>query len=245
MAAALMAGDGTRRNMERVAARLIKPNDRLSSLERFEIYRQSYWCRLIDSLRDDFQGLCAILGDAAFDRMARAYLADCPSRSFTLRDLGSGLARWLTKHKKYAGWQFALALDIVRLEWAHVVAFDGPEEKALSAEDLSAFSPDMRLGLQPYVSLLELRYPVDELRRAKKRRVKAEKIFVAVHRVDLQVYYRRLQLEEFRLLAALRDGHSVRRAIEKSAVSGEDGARLLEKWFAAWAQFGWLTAKRK
>ena len=34
------------------------------------------------------QGLRAVLGQRAFHRLSRAYVAECPSRSFTLRNLG-------------------------------------------------------------------------------------------------------------------------------------------------------------
>ena len=73
----------------------IKPNRRMSSAQRLEIYSRSYWFRILDSLYDDFPGLRAMLGKRAFHRLSRAYLVACPSRSFTLRDLGSRLVEWL------------------------------------------------------------------------------------------------------------------------------------------------------
>ena len=42
---------------------------------------------------------------------------------------------------EHAGRQPALALDMVRLEWAHVEAFDGPAETALGPEDLLELTP--------------------------------------------------------------------------------------------------------
>ena len=98
-AAALMTpltkSDGiSRTNVQvREATRLIKPNRRLKAFERLEIYSRSYWFRLLGSLSEDFPGLVAILGWSAFERMAKAYLAECPSESYTLRDLGSRLLR--------------------------------------------------------------------------------------------------------------------------------------------------------
>src|ERR1700757_2926569 len=90
----------------------IKPNDRLTSLERLEIYSRSYWFRILDSLYDDFPGLRAVLGERAFHRLSRAYLAECPSRSFTLRNLGSRLSDWLLNNPRYAGSRRAVALDM-------------------------------------------------------------------------------------------------------------------------------------
>ena len=66
--------------MDKVAAEFIKPNDRLTSFERLELYNQMYWFRLFDAIRDDCPGLLATLGEEAFGRLAQAYLAKCPSQ---------------------------------------------------------------------------------------------------------------------------------------------------------------------
>ena len=76
------------RSLAAVAKRIIKPNDRLNSFERLEIYNRQYWFRVLDAFSDDFPGLRAILGDRCLDAVAKAYLTDCPSRSFSMRELG-------------------------------------------------------------------------------------------------------------------------------------------------------------
>lgn len=100
---------------------------------------------MIDSLRDDFPGLLAILGAYAFARLAEAYVRDTPSTSFTLHALGSKLEGWLLKHPRFAGTHHDLAMDMVRLEWAHIVAFDGLSVKALAPEDLAELKPTLSL----------------------------------------------------------------------------------------------------
>jgi hypothetical protein len=257
-------------------ASFIKPNDRLTSRERLEIYSHSYWYRLIDSLYDDFPGLLAIAGPRAFSRLVRAYLAECPSRSFTLRDLGSGLETWLRSHPAYAGERLALALDMIRLEWAHIEAFDGKAEKPLGPEDLLELGPELRIRLQPYIRLLELSYPVDDLRISLKQaakphetasnavlkrgvlkrsqrgavlrvgRMKPERIHLAVHRLDFTIYYRRLTIEEYGLLAALRAGKRIGKAVDAavktSTLPVAELQSKFEAWFAAWAELGWLCS---
>jgi hypothetical protein len=247
----------------------IKPNDRLTAVERLEIYSRSYWFRILDSLYDDFPGLRMVLGKGAFHRLSLAYLAECPSRSFTLRNLGSRLEDWLRRNPQHAGTRHALALDMVRLEWAHIEAFDNAAEKVLGPEDLLELGPRFRVALQPYIRLLALQYPVDDLRiqvnRASDERGAAsnaalkqkhhdmtkrvslsnrEQIFLAVHRRNFMVYYRRIEAEEYRLLSALRDGQPIARAIrcafeDSFASAGEQQSRL-EQWFAVWAELGWL-----
>ena len=273
MAGALMAplhgaDDELAPDAVRDAAEYIKPNDRLSAGDRLQIYARSYWYRILDVLYDDFPGLRAIVGAKAFHRLARAYLADMPSESYTLRNLGSRLPEWLERHPEHAGKNRRLAHDMVRLEWAHMVAFDGTAEKVLGPEDLVELSPRMTFRLQPYITLLDLHYPVDDLHlkvtdlaeghgeasnavlRQKERRavqrfsVKAEDIFLAVHRVDEWVYFRRLEAGEFHLLKALAEGKPLSEAIDsvfaESELSIEELQKNLEVWFRGWAERGWF-----
>src|ERR1035441_6616739 len=129
------------------ANELVKPNDRLTSTERLGIYHRQYWYRILDSFDEDFPGLCAVLGNRAFQRLSHAYLTDCPSQSFTLRNLGARLEGWLTGHTEFAGANLALALDMIRLEWAHIAAFDNAERKALGPEDLLELGPQLGIAL--------------------------------------------------------------------------------------------------
>jgi hypothetical protein len=262
------APDG--KSMRAYASRFIKPNDRLTAFERLEIYNRQYWFRVLSSMIEDFPGLRAVLGDRRFEAMSKAYLVDCPSRSFTLRNLGASLEAWLRKHPKWAGAKYTLAVDIARLEWADIEAFDGKAEPALRPEDLRADAgANLKLKLQPYLRLLDLKYPVDDLllevrkededtdfasnafqERHKRKRVQAVAklkpgdIFLAVHRVDDSVYFRRIEREEFVILSALRDGKALGRAIEaafrKSRVPAAEHAGLVQRWFQNWAALGWF-----
>lgn len=250
-------------------AAYIKPNRRMSSAQRLEIYSRSYWFRILDSLHADFPGLRTVIGERAFHDLSRAYLAECPSRSFTLRDLGSRLVEWLERNPRYGGSCQALAIDMARLEWAHIEAFDNAAEKALAPGDLLELGPDFRARLQPYIRLLGLKYPVDDLRiqvnsadeergaasnaalkqkhdKTTRRAVHLmpDRIFVAVHRLDETVYYRRLAHKEYLVLEAISGQISIRDVIggafEASSASVEEQQTMLEEWFANWARLGWL-----
>jgi hypothetical protein len=256
--------------MKRYASRFIKPNDRLTSFERLEIYNRQYWFRVLAALGEDFPGLRAVLGERRFDAMAKAYLIANPSRSFTLRNLGARLESWLRRNPKWAASNQNLALDIVRLEWADIEAFDGKAEPFLRPEDLSSVAgPQLKLTIQPYVRLLALRYPVDDLllevrkededtdfasntftERKKRKRVrsvaklKPAQIFLAVHRIDYSVYYRRIEQEEFEILTALRQGKTLGAAVEvafhKSTVAPQERPVKVQTWFATWSALGWF-----
>lgn len=244
------------------AKALVKPNDRLTATERLAIYHRQYWYRILDSFAEDFPGMAAVLGERAFERLARAYLADCPSQSFTLRNLGSRLEGWLREHPEFGGRNLALALDMVRMEWAHIEAFDGAARKPLGPEDLLELVPELSVALQPHIGLLELQYPVDELRiklngrpeehdRASNAvsapsrrhvvrryaRLKSQAIFLAVHRVEFTVFYRRLEPGEYRLLHAIGSGAPMGAALD--SIQGLQPEQA-QGWFANWAQLGWL-----
>jgi hypothetical protein len=257
------------RSMDEVAAEFIKPNDRLSSFERLEIYNRQYWFRVLAGLDEDFYGLKAIVGQRRFEKLCQAYLIDCPSRSFTLRDLGSRLESWLRSHPEKIQPRAALALDMTRLEWAEIEAFDGAAEPALIPGEVLGSDPDPQFRLQPYIRLLSVRYPVDDLlvalrkdnpgggmasnavgERRKRTRVhevsrqKPQALFLAVHRVDYSVYFKRIEPEAFKLLQALQDGKSLSDAVAfafKGGVVPE--SRILatvQNWFSNWASLGWL-----
>jgi len=256
--------------MSAYAARYIKPNDRLTSFERLEIYNRQYWFRVLGGLAEDFPGLRAVLGGRRFEAMCKAYLTECPSRSFTLRNLGAQLENWLRQNPGWVSGRRVLALDMVRLEWADIEAFDGEAKPPLRSEDFREINvANLRLSLQPYVQLLELHYPVDDLllevkhgnespdvasnavqERRKHSKVHAvaklepAQIFLAVHRLDFSVYFRRIEPEEFALLSALRSGKTIERAIElaflKSSIPAPDRAASVQHSFQTWAALGWF-----
>ncbi|MBV8673625.1 MAG: putative DNA-binding domain-containing protein, partial [Acidobacteriaceae bacterium] len=246
------------------------PNDRLSSFERLEIYNRQYWFRLYSSFEEDFPGLKAVLGASRFERVMRDYLTECPSQSFSLRNLGSQLESWLLAHPDYLASRKQLALDMARLEWAHIEAFDAAENPFLDPDDLASIDEHSELHLQPYLRALELHYPVEDLlielrsesgssdsssnnaSAARKRRhvrrvaaLKPEHIFLAVHRHENSVYYKRLEREDYLLLKALLSGTPIGDAIDVafagSAVPEEERARWLQQAFASWSSLGWFT----
>jgi hypothetical protein len=123
--------------------------------------------------------------------------------------------------------------------------------------------------LQLHIGLLELQYPVDDLRikvnerseehgaasnavsaPARRRiarqfaRLKPQQVFLAVHRAEFTVYYRRLDADEFRLLQAIGQGRPIGPALDSGLADSQlEPAELQQKtqsWFANSARLGWL-----
>ncbi len=75
-------------------------------------------------------------------------------------------------------------------------------------------------------------------------------VYLAVHRFDNSVYYRRIEREEFLLLADLRDGDSIATAIERafegSKLTPELQAARIQEYFSHASELGWfLMAGRR
>ena len=259
------------RSTKAIAEEIVKPNDRLTSVERLEIYNRVYWFRLLSSLADDFPGLRAVIGQEKFDAVLHGYLTELPSVSFTLRDLGSRLEQWLRKHPEHIAGNERMALDMVRLEWADIEAFDAAEFPVLTQAELAGLGEDPVFHLQPYLQLFDLAYPVDELLlkvretedpetdissnvvmmdhsdSAPRKPVplpRAKKVFLAVHRQENVVYFKRLKPEGFALLRAMQQGQPLSQAIETSVNwSGRKLESVMEQlhdWFANWSHLGWF-----
>jgi hypothetical protein len=262
------APDG--RPMTDVAASFIAPNSRLTAFERLEIYNRQYWFRVLGALAEDFPALRAVIGITRFEALSIAYLTEHPSRSFSLRNLGSKLPAWLADHPAQAGRGHRLAVDVARIEWAFVEAFDAAELAPLTLDQIAALDGQSRLALQPHLQLIALSYPADELvleLHAQEKRQTSEAgvaheedtgaavavprlalrpTWIAAHRLDLSVYYRRIAREEFQTLSALRSGATLAAAIEAgfscSRIPERRRAEQTQQWFASWAELGWICA---
>jgi hypothetical protein len=263
--------DGTL--MKSVASEFIKPNDRLSSFERLEIYNRQYWFRVLDCLYDDYPGLRAIVGERKFMKLAKAYLTRYQSDSYTLRDLGNRLEKFLREEPEWCTPREDLALDMARFEWAQVVAFDGPAKPTVTPDDILDTPPSkLKLGLQPYLTLLELNFAVDDFliavkkqesdvlrgeasnakdaapktrsRRKRGRLPKREKVYLAVHRHDNVLYYKRLEIEEHAILMSLDRGATVEdacvEAVAASVRMNVDWPAQIKQWFDSWSTLGWF-----
>ena len=139
-----------------------------------------------------------------------------------------------------------------------------PPKPVIDVDDLLGKDPArVRLALQPYITLLDVSYPVDDLLIAAKkgddglraeasnavelnhkraahlnfRRLKPRPLYIAVHRMNMSVYYKPLTREQFEVLRALQQGATLEKACVK-AVRARPAA--VQKWFQAWASFGWF-----
>jgi hypothetical protein len=160
-------------------------------------------------------------------------------------------------------------VDVARLEWAYIEAFDGASVAPLGLSDFATIGPDSTVRLQPHVQLLQVRYPVDDLglavrsktpepdivSNASTERKQAVKItlpkserstvYLVVHRFEDSVYYRRIDRDAYLLLAALKAAESIAVAITKAFASSKlvpkGQAARTQEYFAHAAELGWFS----
>lgn len=251
------------------AAGFIKPNDRLTSLERLEIYNRQYWFRLIDSLIEDFPGVRAVVGDRRFYPLIISYLEAHPSTSPLLGDLGRHLPAFIAQARQLTAPHTQIAFDAARLEWAQIVAFDRGSLPALKPAAVASKPPDkLFFRLQPYITLLDLAYPVDVVvlrllkkdrslrsessnavgeshqsrRSALAARIPRRRTRLLVHRHENSVYFKPLTPPQFLLLETLEAGVSLAAACNKLLESfPRTKPTDVQTWFLNWTHFGFLS----
>jgi hypothetical protein len=235
--------------------RLIAGNDRLSPADQLEIYREQFWLRHVDSLKDDFGTVAHLLGETAFHKLCEDYLVSRPCAAFSLRDLGAELPSFVADVAPYSG--DPLLVDCAQLEWAFIEAFDAADATPVAADAIVAVPEDAwsgaRLRFHPALRLCLLRYPAHDFRAAQRRgenpaRPAPGSVAIAVYRGPEVLHYIEVEPLAGDLLVRLMRGDPLGEACEAVALTVADGrgAELLEEkvggWFQFWAGSGWLTA---
>lgn len=226
----------------------ISGNDRLSPVEQLEIYREQFWLRHTSSLVEDFPGLCGILGQTEWEKLAEQYLRQVAPDSYTLRDLGSLLPRVIES----AAWlpHQALCFDMARLELAYIEVFDAADSPPLAPQRLTRLAEQdllrARLVIAPSVRLLSVTYPVADLRRALRAPTERDEAVpipepspqhLVVYRRELGLWDMPVSRVAFAFLAGLAGGAPLAAAAESAADTPEAEAELganIGTWFREW-----------
>ncbi|EYF01530.1 HvfC/BufC N-terminal domain-containing protein [Chondromyces apiculatus] len=233
----------------------VKGNDRLTPAEQVDLYRRQFWMRHLGSLEEDYPGLRALLGAAAFEAFCRAYLQAHPPASFTLRDLGDDIVTFAEGHAGFPEGQEALCRELVRYEHAFIDVLDGAEPPPLDPARLAVMTEEdwgtARVVLHPLLRRFRLAYPVHEIRDAARAgsalpEVTLKAVCLLLFRRDLTMRWMEVDPLALTLLDALARGVPLLPACELCAagLSEEETAQLGERvqgWFAHWASSGLIV----
>jgi hypothetical protein len=247
---------GERADLHDGIAGLVSGNDRLTPLEQAEIYREQFWLRHRDALLEDYPALAYLLGEEAFEQFVRAYLAECPPDSYTLRDLGNRIADFAAGYPDFHPERAGAARDLARYELAFVHVFDAPDVAPVPLERVKNLPPEAwasaRLHFHPCLRTLALDHPVHELRASVKkgeepaRTLAPRETWLALWRGEnLRVRYNTMLEHEHAMCERLRAGATLVEACDEIAgrIPPDDReafTRRLSGWFRAWAERGWF-----
>jgi hypothetical protein len=238
------------------ALELVTPSATLSALERLEIYRAGYHARLIECLADDYPVLQHALGEEAFERLCRAYIARFPSRSPNLNQFGQHMAEFCRSEPLP---EPGFASDLAALEWAIVLSIHAPTASVLNMETLAqvpmADWPGVRLAPSPSLRILRFEQPVNAYLQAYRQSGQAvagvaRANTVAVYRTGRSVWRLELSPALVTLVESLADGATLADSLGKvepffvAMIEAEAGAPVMG-WFQTSVSSGLFAGVHK
>jgi Putative DNA-binding domain len=221
----------------------------------FGVYRNAYVARLAEILHDDYEQLHGYLGDQAFAKLVKAYIAAHPSDQRSARWFGRHLPAFVRNSETYA--KHPEAAELAQLEKALADAFDGPDAEPLGIEALAALDPEAwpNLVLRPHPTAIRLTFKTNAAdiwsalkneEAPPKPQHLAEPQAILVWRRDLMAHFRPLSAEEAMMWDEAAKGVRFGVLCEMVATfAGEDEAELrAATYLKAWVDTGMLAGYR-
>lgn len=129
---------------------------------RLAIYKNAYFSRLRDVLAIDFPALHTLLGDEAFDQLAREYIQVYPSNYRSLRWFPNHLVEYLCAAEGYR--EVPILAEMAAFEWAIISVSDDSESERCSLEQVGLIPaekwPEMQIIFYPAHRRLNLHWNV-------------------------------------------------------------------------------------
>ena len=223
-----------------------------SAEDRLAVYRRNALGNYAAALRDVYPVVLRLVGAQFFDRLARDYATQTPSRSGDLHDFGGELGAFLEALP--AARDLPYLADVARLEWGVHRSFHArhapPLDPARLAAVLPERLPDLRFELQPAARLLRSPYPVLTIWRVNQPQWSGDQAVdlglgaeqVLIIRRALEVALEPLSQAEYAMLEAIDAGRSLGDAL--AAALAVDAEFDLQAFLATHALGGTLTALR-
>jgi len=221
-----------------------------------KVYDRAYKARLLEVMAEDFPGVHTLLGDDEFAEAASAYLDAHPSAAKSIRWTGCHFASWL---KNTSPWhRLPMLADMAAFEWALGLAFDAPDENAITTDNLAEIPPEawphLQFEFHPALNTVALIFDVVPFQQAvaTERNPEAAPEALVTEAVwavwrdseTLTVQYRLLGEEEVAGIDYLRNGGAFAGLCEVFARSGseDDAAVKAAGYLKNWIEAGWIAA---
>jgi hypothetical protein len=231
---------------------LVAGDDRMTPVERVEIYANGYFYRILDVLKEDYPAVLAVVGADNFHNLATGYLIEYPPTEPSIYFAGRNLAAYLATHPLRE--RFPYLADLARLECSTLESFHATDAKSLDADAMRAIPPAewpaLRMRAHPAMRLVESAWRVDRVLRAVEDAVAwrppdREPVTILVSRRAARVSFRAAEtVEREALRLASVDGGTtfaaICDAIAAAAGESDDVAALINRLLARWLFEGQL-----
>lgn len=243
----------------RQAVAKVKDGKRITAVERLEIYRRQYWFRITESLREDFEGVSIILGEANYHQLVDEYLKKIPSRCWTLKGLGKYFSGYIARHRDQSVPTHLAARNMAELEWAMIESFDAAEHNGKPFPQTEEEIARAKFYLTPSVRLVRASFPLDRIFALAKKggrkplslllKENQERYFAVYRTTSYQVRCKEMSFVEYSCLQQFATkGVTLGDAITALPRDLPEGELLLihfKKWFASWKKELWLECRTK
>jgi len=236
--------------------REIKPNARMSAMQRMEVYFDDYIARFRGILREDFSAVTHALGRPAMNELIDAYVRAEPSRHPNINFYGSTFPDFLRETKIDVPHR-AFLVELAQLQGIITSKFLLHDDAALPADALQSVAPEQWencvLTPRPSLSLHRFAYPVNAYLRAVDREEDVEipeaesEARLQIFRDDkLKVWRVELNPTRFDLLSRLQSGTplgiALMECVEASDMPADEFMSSMQSWFADWSSDGIFSA---
>jgi hypothetical protein len=212
--------------------------------QRLAIYRNNTQLGLTEALRDGYQVINRLVGDAFFKHLAQQYIHRYPPKSGCLLNFGGQMAEFIAQFPPTQGLPYLA--DTARLEWLWHETFHEADANHLNADELAELAPEShsRLGftLQPSVRFLDSDYPILKIWQSNQSDSLGNEPInlddgccnLLLVRPALAVEIYALPDSEFQFLGLLHAGLNLTRKVEQITLkdSSFDVAGCLQRWFS-------------
>jgi len=144
---------------------IVSPSINLTSQQRIGIYHSSYFARLIECFRSEYNGLLNALGSKLFEHLTWCFLQAHPSTSYTLNNLGKLFPEYLetTLKENLEGetpdWWQVFIIDMAKFERKYTEVYNGDGHEKILSNDVFGLEPSK---LSPAVTTLQLQFPISK-----------------------------------------------------------------------------------
>lgn len=193
----------------------IVSTEKMSVSTRLNVYRDAYYLRLLDVLREDFSALATWMEEENFQQLIYQYIHAHPSSFRSIRWVGKELVSYMRNQVIYA--LRPEYIEMAQFEWLLTIAFDSADSPLLSIEDIAIVAyedwPNMQFTFHPSLQQLTLYWnTVSQFENLKEShapiKIQREKMPVQwiIWRKKYAVQYRALTSEEYYMITAIIDG---------------------------------------